>query len=414
MAGFAVISVETTGLFPGAADRVVELAVVQLSDHGRFEGQWETLVNPGRDLGSAEFHRIRGDDVVHAPSFTEIAPQLLHLLRGRVVVAHNASFDLRLLTAELHRAGLTMPAEIVGLCTMQLARDFLPGAGRSLADCCAALDIDLDGAHRAAVDARATAKLLAAYIEAADAPEFWAAHLAAAADLPWPAAPLVPVEWYPRRVSSHSLSTDSFLGGLATRLPDVAGPAEYVDYLALIDRCLQRHTLSGQEAASLGRLAWELGLDQSTTLTLNRQYYTALSTLAWTDGILTAAELADLVGVGLLLGQPTATIAAALDETRQQTPANVGGRAPEPGFLLRSGDLVVLTGDMSRVRSDWERELRERGLVPWSAVTKKVALLVAADPDTQSGKARKARDYGIPIVDEAALIRLLGPVLAGA
>jgi len=42
---------------------------------------------------------------------------------------------------------------------------------------------------------------------------------------------------------------------------------------------------------------------------------------------------------------------------------------------------VVLTGDMNRVRSDWERELRGLGLVPWSAVTKKVRLLVAADTD---------------------------------
>ena len=36
------------------------------------------------------------------------------------------------------------------------------------------------------------------------------------------------------------------------------------------------------------------------------------------------------------------------------------------------------------------------------------ALLVAADPDSLSGKARKARDYDIPIVGEAALARLTG------
>jgi DNA polymerase-3 subunit epsilon len=41
-------------------------------------------------------------------------------------------------------------------------------------------------------------------------------------------------------------------------------------------------------------------------------------------------------------------------------------------------------------------------------VTKKVKLVVAADPDSLSGKARKARDYGIPVVGEDALGRLLG------
>ncbi|UUT36001.1 hypothetical protein L2X98_23115 [Microbacterium elymi] len=40
-------------------------------------------------------------------------------------------------------------------------------------------------------------------------------------------------------------------------------------------------------------------------------------------------------------------------------------------------------------------------------VTKRVALVAAADPDSLSGKARKARDYGIPIVSEDGLVRLL-------
>jgi DNA polymerase-3 subunit epsilon len=69
---------------------------------------------------------------------------------------------------------------------------------------------------------------------------------------------------------------------------------------------------------------------------------------------------------------------------------------------------------MSRTRSALERELRDLGLVPWRAVTRKVKLLVAADPDSLSGKARKARDYGIPIVDEATLARLAGARLTDA
>lgn len=42
-----------------------------------------------------------------------------------------------------------------------------------------------------------------------------------------------------------------------------------------------------------------------------------------------------------------------------------------------------------------------------SAVSKKVALVVAADPDSLSGKARKAWNYGIPVVSEAFLKDLL-------
>jgi len=69
--------------------------------------------------------------------------------------------------------------------------------------------------------------------------------------------------------------------------------------------------------------------------------------------------------------------------------------------------MIVLTGDMVRGRSDWEAELLERGFTPHPAVTKKIKLVVAADPDSLSGKAKKARDYGIPIVSEDGLARLL-------
>ena len=72
-----------------------------------------------------------------------------------------------------------------------------------------------------------------------------------------------------------------------------------------------------------------------------------------------------------------------------------------------AGDLIVLTGEMTRPRKEIEAILVARGYVPWSAITKKVKLLVAADPDSLSGKARKARDYGITIVDEHTMWTLI-------
>ncbi|WNM23514.1 Fic family protein [Demequina capsici] len=44
-----------------------------------------------------------------------------------------------------------------------------------------------------------------------------------------------------------------------------------------------------------------------------------------------------------------------------------------------------------------------RGLVVWPNVTKRVRAVVAQDPASQSGKPRKAREYGIPVVDDAVL-----------
>lgn len=82
--------------------------------------------------------------------------------------------------------------------------------------------------------------------------------------------------------------------------------------------------------------------------------------------------------------------------------------APNHGaFSVLPGATVVLTGDMSRPRSELEAALTSAGYRVAGAVSKKVSLVVAADPDSLSGKARKAREYGIPVVGEGFLARLL-------
>ncbi|TFB73202.1 DNA polymerase III subunit epsilon [Cryobacterium glaciale] len=403
MPGFAVIDFETTGLFAGGSHRVIEVAVAHVSADGQIEGQWETLINPGRDLGRQDIHRVRAADVMNAPSFVEIAPQLVALLDGRVIVAHNAAFDTRFLLAELARAGYPIFEPVISLCTMQLARDFLPGTGRSLADCCAAYDIDLTGAHRASVDTYATAQLLSHYISGAADPILWADALDLAAAYRWPTLSLSERPWFPRPDFATEQTASAFLERISVRLPEITGPAEHQDYLALLDRCLLDRQLSTHEAQALVQLAEELGLSRHRCELLHGEYFAALARIAWGDGVLTTDEMADLVDVANLLDISADALDAALDEPEEAIVAVASAH-----FELHLGDLVVLTGDMTRPRSDWESELLARGFAPKSAVTKKVTLLVAADPDSLSGKARKARDYGIPIVGEAALARLAG------
>lgn len=399
MPGFAVIDFETTGLFPGGHDRVIEVAVVHLDPDGRITGEWDTLVNPGRDLGPQRIHRIRSSDVLEAPTFAQIAPRLVELLSGRVVVAHNASFDTRFLFAELERAGYSGWFTLESLCTMQLARDFLPGAGRSLEDCCAAFDIELDGAHRASVDARATAQLLDAYILHNPMWDGWTARLERAAS-EWPPMPAIAVAWHPR--GTEHADPKTFLERITVKLPEHAGPGEHLDYLALLDRCLLDRNLTAHEATALVALAESLGISRDTCQALHRQYFDDLTAIAWVDGVLTVDEMADLLAVARLLSLPSAAVTRALQEPA--APLAVPDRI---GFRLEPGDLVVLTGEMTRSRDDWQLELTRRGFVPWAAVTKRVKLLVAADPDSLSGKARKAREYDITVVGEQHLRKML-------
>ncbi len=66
-------------------------------DTGRIEEEWTTLVNPHRDIGPTNIHGIAAADVAEAPDFAEVSDRILEVLAGRVVVAHNASFDMRFL-----------------------------------------------------------------------------------------------------------------------------------------------------------------------------------------------------------------------------------------------------------------------------------------------------------------------------
>jgi len=412
--GYAVIDFETTGLFSKSSHRVIEVAVVHVDEGGRITGQWDTLINPGRDLGRQDIHRIRAADVMQAPTFEQIAPQLIELLSGRVLVAHNARFDTGFLLAELDRLDYEGELKLEGLCTMQLAREFLPGAGRRLADCCAAYDIPLVDAHRALADAVATAQLLAAYLaEAPDAPG-WGQIVAAAAASPWPPFPGEPSRWVSRDDVAPAGPTQpaSWLDRITVKLPEFAGPAEQLDYLPLLDLCLLDRDLSTHEARALVQLAEDLGIDRASCVALHERYFADLAHVAWADMVLTETEIADLITVAQLLGLPPTAVAAAMQapqvlDVAVAVAAAASAASPER-FVLTAGDIVVLTGEMVRPRADWHAELTLLGFVPGAGVTKKSRLVVAADPDSLSGKARKARDYGIPVVSEAGLSSLLG------
>lgn len=399
--GFAVLDVETTGLFPGGHDRVVEIAIVHADEYGQITGQWETLLNPGRDLGPQRIHGIRASEILDAPTIEEIASDLVFLLDGRVPVAHNASFDSRFISSELARAGVFLDPDAEYLCTMQLARTFLPGRGRSLADCCAASEISIENAHRALDDALAATALLRSYIAAGER-ELWHSHLGRALDRKWQATPSRLDRWMPRPATSLPASAASFLHRVTSKLPDVTGPAEHRQYLAFLDLALIDRHLSAHESRGLVDLANELGIDRSVVEKLHFDYFDSVASAAWEDGLLTDQELADLALIADLLEVPTAQLERALQPMSAE---------PAVRFALHRGDVVVLTGEMTRARAEIEGDLIAHGLVPSSSVSKKVALVVAADPDSLSGKARKGRDLGIPVVGEFALPALLAGVL---
>ncbi|MBV14006.1 MAG: DNA polymerase III, partial [Actinobacteria bacterium] len=102
---YSCFDVETTGLDSRRA-RVIEIAVVKVTPAGETVGEWSTLIDAGTpDLGRIDIHGIRPNLLVDAPTFSEVAGDLMAELAGCVPVAHNASFDVGFVTAEWARAG---------------------------------------------------------------------------------------------------------------------------------------------------------------------------------------------------------------------------------------------------------------------------------------------------------------------
>ena len=73
----------------------------------------------------------------------------------------------------------------------------------------------------------------------------------------------------------------------------------------------------------------------------------------------------------------------------------------------------MFTGQMEEDRDVWEARATAAGPAVGDRVTRNTRLLVAADPDTMSGKGRLANRYGIPIVHPAAFLHLIGPTAEG-
>ncbi|MBD5785095.1 DNA polymerase III subunit epsilon [Cellulosimicrobium terreum] len=411
MPGFAVVDLETTGFSPRLGDRVAEVAVVLVDDAGQVEDEWCTLVNPERDLGPQHVHGIAAADVALAPTFARVVPALLRLLDGRVLVAHNASFDTRFLRAELGRAGVAAAIDpLACLCTQQLAGRYLTG-GRGLAACCATVGVVHDGVHSALGDARATAGLLAHYLGIAPDDECWEVARTTAAGVRWQLPPVLDVAPVPRgasRLHGHWLAglDDERLAPSGT-VALAAGTAD--EYLALLDLALLDRYVSHSERATLLDAARRADLDRSDVETLHRDHLAVLAREALDDGIddALAADpaLHEVAGqLGLDADDVAAAVQAALGARLVDETTPPVRREP---FVLNAGDEVVLTGTMRRTRTAWEDTVQGAGLAPWAYVTRRTRLVVAADPDSLSTKARTARRYGIPIVTEDAFDRML-------
>ncbi len=159
---FVALDTETNGL-SGASCELTEVGAV-LVGGGELHDRWSSLVHTNLPLGRGiqRFTGITQADIDGAPEPEVALGELARWLEGRVLVAHNAPFDTRVLKQAFERCGLDWP-EPPALCTALLARRLMPlQKGRKLAVLADALGIEVDGVHRALLDAETCARIFCA------------------------------------------------------------------------------------------------------------------------------------------------------------------------------------------------------------------------------------------------------------
>jgi DNA polymerase-3 subunit epsilon len=404
--GYAVIDTETTGILTGWHHRIAEIAVVHVDPRGNVTDEWVTLVNPERDLGPQAIHGIRAADARRAPRFEQLAGDLVERLSGRVVVAHNWTFDAMHLRSEFGRLGIDTPFEPgAGLCTMRAAGRARLSSGRSLIDCCAAAGLPERAWHTALDDARGAGELLGFLLRhAPNAVDVTDAQLHAA-NWAWPHLERLRTKVVRRTAIGHV--EPHFLARLVERMPRDGEPA--VDaYYAMLDDALLDRQISATEGDTLVDIAHDLGLHKNEVVALHLSYLRDLAREAWADQVVTDEERNDLLTVATLLALDPAIVETILDDERDAVRGPVLGQERKVGGLtLRPGDKVVLTGTMKRDRADIAAEATGAGIRVTTSVSKQTRVVAAADPDSMSGKAKRARECGVPVVSEDAFLKAL-------
>jgi DNA polymerase-3 subunit epsilon len=161
------IDLEMTGLDP-AIDRICEIALVRGHD-GVIDDRWSTLVDPGVPV-HADAHKLHGlgdAELAGAPTFADVADEVLARLDGAVRLAHHVALDEVFLDAALGRIGRALPAG-TWIDTLQIARRSVLLPRHRLGDVCRAFGVPLHHAHRALQDATATFELFTRMLDVLD------------------------------------------------------------------------------------------------------------------------------------------------------------------------------------------------------------------------------------------------------
>lgn len=393
---FAVVDLETTGRHFNR-DRIAEIGIVVLNEAFEVVEEFETVVNPGRDLGPVHLHGLKAAWARNAPTFADVAGWVSSMLRDRIVVAHNAHFDLNFLESEFlrldsgfssaSRRDSSLPLGL--LCTKRLSKSVFGVQAQSLGWLCAQFEVTNAQEHSAIEDARATA---AVFREMVISSTKVAEQVSAEAP-----GSLVPSldgsKGQPFVRPKGESNSDSGVSILLNSLPPLSGSSESSDYIDHLLIFLRDMHLSIDEKRILHELALDLNLSSSDAIKAHHVVFDTIANFFWEDGVLDLDERSYLLAAAEILGIGEEHRIFRSESPLVQTRASFLN-ANEQGVFLLTG---FTASDKDAIRE----RLLALGHSVVSGFSKKVTSVIALDPDSQSGKASDARKSGIPVLGSA-------------
>lgn len=139
-----VFDTETTGFEPSEGHRLVEIGALELMNHMPTGNTFHKYINPEREIpeDAIRVHGITNERVADCPLFADIADDWIAFVGHSPMIAHNASFDMRFINAELGWIERPLyPAEQF-IDTLAMARKKFPGSPVSLDALCRRFSID--------------------------------------------------------------------------------------------------------------------------------------------------------------------------------------------------------------------------------------------------------------------------------
>lgn len=414
---FAIIDIETTGFSPKRGDKIVEIAIITTDLQGNIIDKYETLVNPNRDVSASNIHKITADMVKNAPFIEDIMEDIISHLNNKTIVGHNIEFDLRFINHEISKY-LNMDISIPGICTMQLSKYIEPDLPtRRLESFCKYYDIKETAAHSAVGDCESTLELFnifkSALIEMIGLDDFLQNFTSPI----FLKSNIKPKNISFKRTDSVELKKReaSYLYNMIKRLP--SNPTDSLpiqQYLNLLDEILADRVITKSESDVLIDFINEFNISQDQVIDVHNEYLRKLARVYLLDNLISKSEYQDLVNVSDLLCVNKAKLDKLIEfENAKIAKQQISTQPKEESKYI--GKCICFTGQLiSKLdgniieRSLAQQLAMERGLIIKSGVSPKLDFLITADPNSLSGKAKKAKELGIKIIAEPVFWNMIG------